>query len=120
LKGPWQHIFEQHSLLGIDKSVQITPSILQTGGVGDGGALPPLDPLESFKGDLLALAWAGSCVPFPAFELEETYCNVPNSMPSIDIDPSSILGSDNITERLWALMTTPTTEARRMNFIVVV
>jgi hypothetical protein len=52
--------------------------------------------------------------------MEETCCNVPNSMPSIDIDPSSISGSDNITERLWALMTTPTTEARRMNFIVVV
>jgi hypothetical protein len=48
--------------------------------------------------------------------MEETCCNVPNSMPSIDIDPSS--GSDNIMERLWALVTTPTTEARRRNFIV--
>jgi hypothetical protein len=42
-------------------------------------------------------------------------------MPSIDIDPSSIVGNDIIMERLWALVTTPRTEARRMTtFIVVV
>jgi hypothetical protein len=40
--------------------------------------------------------------------------NVPNSMPSIDIDPSSIVGSDITMERLWALVTTPRTEAARM------
>jgi hypothetical protein len=45
--------------------------------------------------------------------------NVPNSMPSIDIDPSSTPGSD--IERLWALVTTPRTEARMMmTFIIVV
>jgi hypothetical protein len=44
-----------------------------------------------------------------------TVANGPNSMPSvIDIDPSSTLGSDIIMERLWALVTTPRTEARRM------
>jgi hypothetical protein len=41
-------------------------------------------------------------------------------MPSIDIDPSLIVGND-IMERLWALVTTPRKgAARRMTFIEVV
>jgi len=85
--------------------------------VGD-AVLLPLDPtagpLVAFaSGPLVVLAAAGLLVAFAAV------ANVPNSMPSIDIDPSSTPGSD--IERLWALVTTPRTEARRMmTFIIVV
>jgi hypothetical protein len=43
--------------------------------------------------------------------------NVSNSMPSIDIDPSSTPGSD-IMERLRAFVTTRTETKRVMTFIV--
>ena len=76
-------------------------------------ALPPLPP-------------TGPNVPLPALAFVSgpfvdlaAVMNVSNSMPSIDIDPSSTPGSD--IERLRALVTTPRTEARRMmTFIIVV
>jgi hypothetical protein len=87
--------------------------------VGD-AALPPLPPtgpyvpLPALDEVLLVAFAAGPLVDLAAVS------NAPNSMPSIDIDPSSTPGSD-IMERLWALVTTPRTEARRMmTFIIVV
>jgi hypothetical protein len=66
--------------------------------VGDAAfpPLPPTGPLVDFVAGIFVDLAAGPLVDFAAV------ANVPNSMPSIDIDPSSTLGSD-IIERLWAL-----------------
>ena len=86
--------------------------------------------------DALALASLlpfaeGPFVVFVVFVALASVTNVPGSVPSIDTDPSSksggsdisatISGNNDIIERLWALVTTPRTEARRMmTFIIVV
>ena len=74
-------------------------------------ALPPLPP-------------TGPNVPLPALAFVSgplvdlaAVMNVSNSMPSIDIDPSSTPGSD-IMERLRAFVTTRTETKRVMTFIV--
>jgi hypothetical protein len=76
--------------------------------------LPPAGPFIALDEVLFVAFAAGPLVDLAAV------ANAPNSMPSIDIDPSLIVGSDIIMERLWALVTTPRTEARRMTFIEVV
>jgi hypothetical protein len=96
------------------------------GVVGDG----------AFVLDALALASLlpfaeGPFVVFVVFVALASVTNVPGSVPSIDTDPSSksggsdisatILGNNDIIERLWALVTTaPRIDVRRrMNCMVV-